>query len=65
MVSYCRSICYLLHISSVVETYTIDGTPVTDTTLYTYDALGQLLTETVNGEVVNSMEYDNYGNITN
>ena len=31
---------------------------------YTYDALGQLLTETVNGEVVNSMEYDNYGNIT-
>ena len=34
------------------------------TTVYTYDALGQLLTETVNGEVVNSMEYDNYGNIT-
>ena len=32
-------------------------------TEYTYDALGQLLTETVNGEVVNSMEYDNYGNI--
>lgn len=51
-------------ITSVVETYTIDGTPVTNTTLYTYDALGQLLTETVNGEVVNSMEYDNYGNIT-
>ena len=40
-------------------TDSIDGT-----TEYTYDALGQLLTETVNGEVVNSMEYDNYGNIT-
>ena len=42
-------------------------TRVTDSvdgvTEYTYDALGQLLTETVNGEVVNSMEYDNYGNI--
>ena len=50
-------------ITSVVETYTVDDTPVTNTTLYTYDALGQLLTETVNGEVVNSMEYDNYGNI--
>ncbi len=32
-------------------------------TEYTYDSLGQLLTETVNGEVVNSMVYDNYGNI--
>ena len=50
-------------ITSVVETYTVDETPVTNTTLYTYDALGQLLTETVNGTVVNSMEYDNYGNI--
>ena len=50
-------------ITSVVETYTVDDTPVTNTTLYTYDALGQLLTETVNGEVVNSMKYDNYGNI--
>ena len=42
-------------------------TKVTDsvdgTTEYTYDALGQLLTETVDGTVVNSMEYDNYGNI--
>ena len=28
-----------------------------------YDALGQLLTEVVNGEVVNEMVYDNYGNI--
>ena len=51
-------------ITSVVETYTVDDTPVTNTTLYTYDELGQLLTETVNGEVVISMEYDNYGNIT-
>ncbi len=32
-------------------------------TEYTYDALGQLLTETVNGVVVNTMTYDNYGNI--
>ena len=50
-------------ITSVVETYTVDETPVTNTTIYTYDALGQLLTETVNGEVVNTMKYDNYGNI--
>lgn len=32
-------------------------------TTYTYDALGQLLTETVNGTVANTMTYDNYGNI--
>ena len=51
-------------ITSVVETYTVGETPITNTTIYTYDALGQLLTETVNGTVVNSMEYDNYGNIT-
>ena len=50
-------------ITSVVETYTVDDTPVTNTTLYTYDSLGQLLTETVNGQVVNTMKYDNYGNI--
>ena len=50
-------------ITSVVETYTVDDTPVTNTTIYTYDALGQILTETVNGEVVNTMKYDNYGNI--
>ena len=36
---------------------------VEGTTLYTYDALGQLLTETKNGVVVNTMTYDNYGNI--
>ena len=43
-------------ITKVIDS--VDGT-----TEYTYDALGQLLTETVNGEVVNTMEYDNYGNI--
>ncbi len=43
-------------ITKVIDT--IDGT-----TEYTYDALGQLLTETVNGTVVNTMTYDNYGNI--
>ena len=36
-------------ITSVVETYTVDDTPVTNTTLYTYDALGQLKTETKDG----------------
>lgn len=42
-------------------------TKVTDSvdgvTEYTYDALGQLLTETVNGAVINTMTYDGYGNI--
>ena len=51
-------------IASVTETRTENGEPVVTTTLYTYDALGQLLTETVNGEVVNTMTYDAYGNIT-
>ena len=32
-------------------------------TEYTYDALSQLITEKVNGVVVNAMTYDNYGNI--
>ena len=36
---------------------------IAGTTEYTYDALGQLLTETVDGVVVNTMTYDNYGNI--
>ena len=35
----------------------------TTVTEYTYDALGQLLCEKVNGTVVNTMTYDNYGNI--
>ena len=42
-------------------------TKVTDsvegTVEYTYDPLGQLLTESVNGVAVNTMTYDNYGNI--
>ena len=42
-------------------TKVIDSTE--GTTVYTYDALGQLLTETKNGVVVNTMTYDNYGNI--
>ena len=50
-------------ITSVTESYTVNGTLTTDTTLYTYDALGQLLTETKNGIIVNTMVYDNYGNI--
>jgi len=50
-------------ITSVTETYKVGAETVTNTTSYTYDALGQLLTETANGVVVNSMEYDNYGNI--
>ena len=51
-------------ITSIVETYTVDNTPVTNTTLYTYDALGQLLTERLNGHIINSMTYDTYGNIS-
>lgn len=51
-------------ITYVTESYkTADNKTVTNITEYTYDALGQLLTETVNGSVVNSMKYDNYGNI--
>jgi len=50
-------------ITSVVETYTVDDTPVTNTTLYTYDALGQLETETKDGKTT-KFEYDNYGNIS-
>ncbi len=51
-------------ITSVTETYRTEGITVTNTTTYTYDAQGQLLTESVNGTVVNRMTYDNYGNIT-
>ena len=66
-------------ITSITEKYTVDKVETTDTTSYTYDALGQLLTETnvvqtidrsqeepvvtVTSKLVNSMEYDNYGNI--
>ena len=67
-------------ITSVSEKYIKDGIETTHTVNYTYDALGQLLTETsivqtidnsqekpiieTSTELVNSMEYDNYGNIT-
>ncbi len=51
-------------ISHVVETRTVGGTPVTNTTLYTYDALGQLVSESVNGNPVTTVSYDSYGNIT-
>ena len=66
-------------ITSITEKYAVDKVETTDTTSYTYDALGQLLTETnvvqtidrseeepvvtVTSKLVNSMEYDNYGNI--
>ncbi len=43
-------------ITKVVDS--VDGT-----TEYTYDALGQLLTERLNGHIINSMTYDTYGNI--
>lgn len=36
---------------------------ITGVTEYAYDELGQLLTETVNGTVINQITYDNYGNI--
>ncbi len=49
-------------ITSVVENYKVGDTSVTNTTLYTYDALGQLVTETVNG-ITTKFEYNNYGNI--
>ena len=51
-------------ITSVTETFTDEnGVLVKNTILYTYDSLGQLLTEIVNGKVENTMTYDNYGNI--
>ncbi len=50
------------HITSVTEMYEVDGVPVVKVTSYTYDALGQLETETSNG-VTTKFEYDNYGNI--
>ena len=67
-------------ITSTTEKYTVDSVETTNTISYTYDALGQLLTETkviqtidrseeepvvtVTSTLVNSMGYDNYGNIT-
>lgn len=51
------------HITSVTEMYEVDGVPVVKVTSYTYDALGQLESETSNG-VTTKFQYDNYGNIT-
>lgn len=50
-------------ITKVTDTIVGDDEPVVTVTQYTYDALGQLLCETVNGVVVTEMTYDNYGNI--
>ena len=50
-------------ITSVVDKLVVNGEIVETKYEYTYDALGQLLTETVNGVAVNTMTYDNYGNI--
>ena len=50
------------HITSVTEMYEVEGAPVVKVTEYTYDALGQLLTETSNG-ITTKFQYDNYGNI--
>ena len=51
-------------ITSVTESYkTADNKTITNITEYTYDALGQLLTERLNGHIINSMTYDTYGNI--
>ena len=66
-------------ITSVADKYTEGTLEIIDTTLYTYDALGQLLTETnkiqttdrfgnepvvnIVTNQVNEMTYDNYGNI--
>ena len=51
-------------ITSVTESYkTADNKTITNITEYTYDALGQLETETKDG-VTTKFQYDNYGNIT-
>ena len=50
-------------ITAVTEKRIISGAPVETKYEYTYDNLGQLLTETVNGTAVNTMTYDYYGNI--
>ena len=50
-------------IIGVVDKHSFNGEVIETKYEYTYDALGQLLTETVNGVAVNTMTYDNYGNI--
>ena len=55
-----RTLCYEYDAEERITKVTDSVDGITE---YTYDALGQLLTETVNGTVVNTMTYDNYGNI--
>ena len=50
-------------ITSVTDTYTVNGTETTRTVQYAYDALGQLTKETVNGIETSTVTYDNCGNI--
>ena len=49
-------------IIDVRDSYVIDDVPIENTATYTYDALGRLETETIDGETV-KYQYDNYGNI--
>lgn len=50
-------------ITKVVETRTINSETVTSQTEYTYDAMGQLLEEKRDGNMINRMTYDSKGNI--
>ena len=50
-------------ITHVTEITARDGNLQTNTTHYSYDALGQLTEEMVNNVPVNTVTYDNYGNI--
>ena len=58
-----RTIAYEYDAEERITKVTDSVGGVTTSTAYTYDALGQLLTETVNGAPVNVMTYDRYGNI--
>lgn len=51
-------------ITSVTESSVSEPGVIINRTEYTYDAMGQLLTETCNGVTVNQMTYDSAGNIT-
>ena len=58
-----RTIAYEYDAEERITEVTDSVGGVTTSTAYTYDALGQLLIETVNGAPVNVMTYDRYGNI--